>query len=71
MEKDEVTKQKVCHFINGLYFLLNQYFHRKLSRKRASDSKNSNIMLFYLQFVFVFVFFFSASREIFDCETVD
>ena len=66
-----MTKQKVCHFINGLYFLLNQYFHRKLSRKRASDSKNSNIMLFYLQFVFVFVFVFSASREIFDCETVD
>ena len=61
-----MTKQKVCHFINGLYFLLNQYFHRKLSRKRASDSKNSNIIVLYAVF-----FFFSASREIFDCETVD
>ena len=61
-----MTKQKVCHFINGLYFLLNQYFHRKLSRKRASDSKNSNIIVLYEVF-----FFFSASREIFGCETVD
>ena len=52
MEKDEVTKQKVCHFINGLYFLLNQYFHRKLSRKRASDSKNSNIIVLYVVFFF-------------------
>ena len=55
MEKDEVTKQKVCHFINGLYFLLNQYFHRKLSRKRASDSKNSNIIVLYAVFFFFLV----------------
>ena len=50
-----MTKQKVCHFINGLYFLLNQYFHRKLSRKRASDSKNSNIIVLYAVFFFFLV----------------